>query len=69
MTLLSTRDIETRETIYRIEIDMFDVYQDSQLTFGVSYLHTLLLVLFHRFQRRHLLLVALMLKGHVDFAF
>lgn len=39
MTILSTRDVETREKIYSVEMQMFDVYTNDQLTFSVSYLH------------------------------
>jgi len=39
LTILSARDVETREKIYRVEMDMFDGYKNTQLTFSVSYLH------------------------------
>ena len=39
ITILSTRDVETREKIYRVELNLFELYQDSQVTFSVSYLH------------------------------
>jgi hypothetical protein len=39
ITILSTRDVETREKIYSVELNLFELYQDSQVTFSVSYLH------------------------------
>lgn len=39
ITILSKRDLETREKIYNIEMEMFDSYKDKQFRFSVNYIH------------------------------
>lgn len=40
ITILAHRDLETREKIYAVEMEMFAAYPHLALTFSVSYLPT-----------------------------
>lgn len=39
MTILSKRDVETREKIYNIEMEMFATFKNDSFKFSVNYIH------------------------------